>query len=45
MMVNIIQQLQKAHTIVEGSFASMEGWNTTWLGMLDMTPFKKTSNP
>jgi hypothetical protein len=23
----------------------MEGWNTTWLGMLDMTPSLKTSKP
>lgn len=23
----------------------MEEWNTTWLGMLDMTPSLETSNP
>jgi hypothetical protein len=29
----------------EGFFASMEGWNTTWLGMSDMTPYLETSKP
>ncbi len=44
-MVNIIQQLQKAQTTSEGSFASMKGWNTTWPSMLSTTPSLKTSKP
>jgi hypothetical protein len=44
-MVNTIQQLQKAQTTSEGSFASMEGWNTTWSSMPDKTPSLETSKP
>jgi hypothetical protein len=38
-------KIKKAHITNEGSFASMEGWNTTWLGMSNMTPFLETSKP
>jgi hypothetical protein len=44
-MVNTIKQLQKAQTTNEGSFASMEGWNTTWPSMPDTTPSLETSKP
>jgi hypothetical protein len=29
----------------EGSFTSIEGWNTMWLHMPDTTPFIKPSKP
>jgi hypothetical protein len=32
-MVEIIQQIQKTQTQTKGPSTSMEGWNTTWLGM------------
>ncbi len=32
-MVEIIQQIQKTQTQPERPSISMEGWNTTWLGM------------
>ncbi len=31
--VETIQQIQKTQTQIEGPSTSMEGWNTTWLGM------------
>jgi hypothetical protein len=38
-------KIKKTYITNEGSFASMKGWNTTWLGMSDMTPFLETSKP
>jgi hypothetical protein len=32
-MVEIIQHIQKTQTQTKGPSTSMEGWNTTWLGM------------
>jgi hypothetical protein len=32
-MVEIIQKIQETQTQIEGPSTSMEGWNTTWLGM------------
>ncbi len=31
--MEIIQNIQKTQTQIEGPSTSMEGWNTTWLGM------------
>ncbi len=36
-MVETIHQIQKTHTKIEGPSTSMEGWNTTWLGMPNTT--------
>jgi hypothetical protein len=36
-MVETIQQIKKTQTQKEGSSTSMEGWNTTWLGMPNTT--------
>jgi hypothetical protein len=32
-MVETIQQIQKTQTQTKGPSTSMEGWNTTWLGI------------
>jgi hypothetical protein len=37
-MVETIQQIQKTKTQIEWPFTSMEGWNTTWSGMLNNIP-------
>jgi malate synthase len=39
-MVETIQQIHKTHTQTKGSSTSMEGWNTTWLGMPNVIPLK-----
>ncbi len=44
-MVDTIQQLQKAHITSEGFSTSMEGWNTTWLGVFDTTSSIETPKP
>jgi hypothetical protein len=36
-MVEVIQQIQKTQTQIEGPSTSMEGWNTTWLSMPNTT--------
>jgi hypothetical protein len=36
-MVKAIQQLQKAQTTNDGSYTSIERWNTMWLGMPNIT--------
>ncbi len=36
-MVEIIQQIQKIQSQIEGPSESMEGWNTTQLGMPNIT--------
>jgi hypothetical protein len=36
-MVETIQQIQKTQTQIERPSTSMEGWNTTWLTMLNTT--------
>ncbi len=36
-MVKTIQQLQKVQTTNDGSFTSIEGWHTMWLGMPNTT--------
>jgi hypothetical protein len=35
-MVETIQQIQKTQTQTKRPSTSMEGWNTTWLGMLNI---------
>ncbi len=37
-MVEIIQHIQKTYTQIEGPSTSMEGWNTTWPNMPNITP-------
>jgi len=37
-MVEIIQYIQKTQTQTERPSTSMEGWNTTWVGMPNTTP-------
>ncbi len=44
-MVEIIQQLHKSQAISEGSFTSIEGWNTMWPRMFDTTPFIEPQKP
>ncbi len=44
-MVEIIQQLQKAQATSEGSFTSIKGWNTMWPSMADTTCFIEPHKP
>ncbi len=45
-MVKTIQQLQKTQVMNKGSStSSIKGWNTMWLGMLDITPSIKPHKP
>jgi hypothetical protein len=44
-MVKTIQQLQKVQATSEGSFTSIEGWNTMWLGMPNTIPFIEPQKP
>ncbi len=37
-MVETIQQIQKTQIHTEGPSTSMEGWNTTWPSMPNITP-------
>ncbi len=39
-MVETIQHIQKTKTHTKGPSTSMEGWNTTWLGMPNTTPLE-----
>jgi hypothetical protein len=44
-MVKTIQQLQKVQAINEGSFTSIEGWNTMWLDMPNTIPSIEPQKP
>ncbi len=40
-MVETIQQIRKTQTQTKGSSTTMEGWNTTWLGIPNITPMEE----